>query len=523
LAIRAALGANRMAISAQLFAEALILVSAGGALGLLAGPWLLDGFLAVAPLGRLTLPRYLELHIDAVTLGVTIATLAAAGLVAGTVPTLVGRKVSPSDVLNETGRGTFGHQRSHRWASWLVAMETALTIVLLVAAGLFARSYASLESIDLGFERERIVRLAVTLSRSDVADPARLPAMYERLRSVLAAVPGVSRIGLVNPTLPPWDGYRSEIQLVGVALPSHADTIQAGTHLADPGLLPLLGSRVLAGRNIDSADGPTQPPVVVVSEALARHFGGPERAVGRSITFVGAGHGAPSGTHHIVGVAENIGYDGLVAEDTRQFVRADSGADVRASRYDVYVPLAAHPNPVLSIGAYTDGDPSALVEPLRRRLAELAPASPTHWVSTMEEEVALEYEPTRFYTMLVMAFSVSALALTSVGLCAILSHAALRRTGEIGLRMALGSSRTSAAWLILRGGLIPVWCGAAAGAGAAVLVGRTMAGLLFGIEAFDGVSFVAALAAVLLVALGASLLPLRRVTSIDAATALRGS
>jgi putative ABC transport system permease protein len=522
LAIRAALGGARGWIAAQLFTEALILVTAGGAIGALAGPWLLDAFLAVSPLGRLALPRYLQLEPDWTTLALSVGALAVAGLLAGTAPALLGRRVMPADVLRESGRGTVGSGAEKRWSALLIAGETALTLGLLVAGGLLLRSYERLSSVEMGFDRERIARLAVTLSRSDVGDPARLPAVYERLRRALAAVPGVARVGLVHPTLPPWEGYRAPVRLEGVDLPQAPNGLQAGTHLIDEELLPTLGAGILAGRNIQAGDHSSPAPVAVISRSLARLFGGPERAVGRTITFLRDDPEMPSGAFTVVGVAENVAYDGLVDEDTRQFVRGD-GADPRAARFDVYVPLGRFPMTVVSIGAYTTAEPAAMLEPLRRKIAEIAPSSATHWIVTMQEEIALEYESARFYTILVIAFSSSALALTGVGLFALLSHAAARRAGEMGLRLALGASRAAIAGLLLKSGLLPVAGGIGVGAIAATIGGRSMSGLLYGIGPFDALAFAGAAAALLAVALGAGVLPARRVASIDPVETLRNA
>jgi hypothetical protein len=345
--------------------------------------------------------------------------------------------------------------------------------------------------------------------------------MYERLRRELATVPGVARVGLVHPTLPPWDGHRTLVRLEGVDAPHAPDGLRVGVHLADEGLLPMLGVAIVAGRNIEAGDARSAVPVAVVSEALAKRFGGAERALGRSITFPGDDPEGPAGAFRVVGVVADIAYDGFVDEETRLFPAHDARADVRAARYDVYVPLARFPARVVSIGASTVGDPAAVLEALRRRLASIAPASAVHWTSTMDEEIAVEYEPARFYAIIVMAFSTGALALTGAGLFALLSHAAARRAGEMGLRLALGATPASTARLLLRDALLPLAGGCAIGLAAALLAGRAMSRLLFGIGSFDTVAFSGASAVLLVVALGAALAPARRVASTDPVRALR--
>ena len=519
LALRAALGAEPRRIAAQLFVEALLLVSAGGLLGVLAGPWLFDAFLALAPLDRLTLPRYLRLEPDTTTLIFTVVSVAVAGLIAGTVPALLGRRTTPGDVLRDGGRGTLGRTGDSQWTRALVGVETALTVVLLVAGTMLVRSYARLSLVDLGLNRDRIARLAVTLSPADFGSPDRLPAVYQRLRRELESVPGVDRVGLVSPTLPPWDGYRSRLRPDGVDLPQAPDGLEAGTHMVDEGLLRMLGVRLVAGRDIAARDERHSARVAVISRSLAALSGGPDAAIGRTVSLSARDESSmPHGTFRVVGVAEDVAYDGLVHEDTRQFAYPGDSGRVR---HDVYVPLAQFPSTVVSIGASTSGDPSAVIEQLRRRIASIAPASAVHWTSTMADEVSLEYQPTRFYTVLVALFSSSALALTSVGLFALLAHAAARRTGEMGLRLALGASRGSTVRLLFAGALVPLAAGIVAGCAIAVGVTRAMTSLLYGATGFDVVTLIVSVSVMLAVGLAAAAIPARRVASIDAAGVLR--
>jgi putative ABC transport system permease protein len=520
LAICAALGAGRGRLVRQLFLEALILVAAGGAAGALAGPWLLDAFLVLSPV---TLPHYLRLEADTWTIALAAGTLGFAGLLAGTVPALLGRRVSPADILREGGRGTLGAGVERRWGAVLIAGETALTLVLLVAGGLLVRSYDRLSTADIGFDRDRIARLAVTLNRSDIGERTQLPSLYARLRRELERVPGVDRVGLVSPTLPPWDAERVRVRFADLDSAQSPDGLEVGSHLVDDGLLPMLGIDIVAGRNIAANDDAESSPVAVVSQSLAMRMGGPERALGRDVVFAGGdGMGTePSGTFRIVGVAEDVAWDGLAEQDTRRYIRYGDAGDLRAARYDLYIPLARFPTTVVSIGASTAADPATLIDPLRARIASVVPASAVHWTSTMSDEVELEYAPTRFYTVLVAAFSSSALALTSIGLFALLSHAAARRTSEMGLRLALGASRASTAGLLLQTGLKPLAAGVAAGLIAAAAVARAMGGLLYGIDSFDALTFAVAVVALVCVALAAGLLPARRVARVDPVVALR--
>jgi predicted permease len=518
LAIRASLGAGQRRLMAQLFAEALVLVSIGGLLGVAAGSSLLDAFLRLSPV---TLPHYVSLAPDGWTLLLSVGTLAIAALLAGTVPALVGRRVQPGDVLRESGRGTLGRTTERRWTTLLTAGETALTLVLLVAGGLLLRSFDRLNSVDLGFERDGITRLAVTLNAVDVGGSDNLPAVYERLRESIARQPGVRAVGLVSPTLPPWDGERNRVQLQGADSSDDRDGILAGTHFADHGLLPTLGIRIVAGRNLRASDDRRAGAVAVVSASLARLAGGPEQALGRTIRFAPNGDRPPDREYRIVGVADDVAYDGVVEQDTRRFLGLGDHAAARAARFDVYLSLAQTPATVVSIGVATSGDPAAMIQPIRQAIGPIVPASAVHWTSAMRDEIAIEYAPSRFYSVIVSTFSLSALSVTSIGLFALLSHAAAHRRREVGLRLALGATPRAAAALLLRTGLIPLAIGVAGGLTGAILTARAMQGMLYGIEAIDVATFASAVAALLAVTLAAGVIPARRVAGVDPVMVMR--
>jgi putative ABC transport system permease protein len=230
----------------------------------------------------------------------------------------------------------------------------------------------------------------------------------------------------------------------------------------------------------------------------------------------------PSGTFRVVGVAENVAYDGLGEQDTRRYIRYADTSDPRARREDVYLPLAQFPARTVSVAVFTRGHAGALLEPLRRRIGELSPASAVHWTSTMADELAVEFAPSRFYAILVSAFSASALALTGVGLFAVLSHEVARRTREIGLRLALGATPSQVVRLVLSGGLGPLGVGIALGLAGAASLARLLGGLLYGVPALDGLAFVGAAILLLLVALPAGLLPARRAALIEPLRAIQG-
>jgi putative ABC transport system permease protein len=519
LAVRASLGADPRRLAGMLLVEALLLVVAGGLVGASVGPSILRAFLALSPVA---LPAYLEIEPRAWTFTAAFAALAVVSLLAGTVPALAGRRVSPGEVLKEGGRGTIGRATERRVGGALIAAEVALTLTLLVTGGLLLRAYERLSTLDVGYRREGIVRLAVTFSRADAGAPAARHELFDRLRRALSSYPGVTDVGLVSPTLPPWDSERARVRYDGLDAVESPDGVTVSVHQIDQGLLPTLGIPLLEGRNFFSADGPASAPVAIVSRSLAERMGGPASAIGRHVVFPeSVSPTVAAGTFRIVGVASDVAYDGLVQQETRQYIRFGNAIEPRSARHDVYVPLARFPVTLLSIAASTSGDAAALVEPLRRRLAQVAPTSAQHWTGTMADEVGLEYAPSRFYAVLVAAFSFSALAVTSVGLFALLSHAATRRSGEMGVRLALGATPTGTALLLLRGSFVPLAIGALFGLIGAGWAGVAWRGLLYDVGLFDPWAFAGALAVLVVVTLLAGIMPARRVASIDPLSVLR--
>ena len=461
---------------------------------------------------------------DIRTLAAAASARAPAGLIAGTVPALVAGRVNPGDVLKESTRGHIGRRHERRWVSILIAAETALTLTLLVCGALLVRSYDRLDRVDLGYRRDGIARLAVTLSRADAGPPEARHELFRRLRAAVERYPGVERAGLVSMTLPPWDADRRRITFAALDRNAVPNGLDAGIHQSDEGLFSTLGIRLLDGRNFAETDGPGRGPVAIVSASLAERLGGAARAIGQEITFIDGDPQmppTPSGSFRVVGVVENVAWDGIGAQDTRRYIEYGNTTDPLSQRLDVYVPLARLPVTLVSIAAATSGDAGQLIEALRRQIAQVTPSSAIHWTSTMDEEVALEYAPTRFYALLVAAFSFSALALTSVGLFALLSHAAARRASEMGLRLALGASQRQVAVLLLHGGFAPVIVGALVGLVGAVWASAGLRNLLYDVGRFDVAAFLGAVIALAVVTIAAGLVPARRVAAVDPLVVLR--
>ena len=350
--------------------------------------------------------------------------------------------------------------------------------------------------------------------------PRRCRAAYDRVRQAIAAYPSVERVGLVATTLPPWDADRVRVRFAGLPETDREDGLSVGLHLADEGLLPMLEVPLVAGRPLAATDQGTAP-VAVISRALAERMGGPDRAVGQALHVL-PGSIAPETDARVVGVVENVAYDGLAeqgAESGGTQVRTD--ATWLQGRYDVYLPLSVAPQRVVSIGVATSGDAAALIPPLKRVIAQVAPTSAVHWDSAMADEVQLEFASSRFFALLVNAYSLGALALTATGVFAMLSHLVARRRSEIGLRLALGGDGPHVVGLIARLTAVPLGIGVVAGWGLAAAIAAAATSLLFGIERFDVTSYALGTGVLVICGIVAAVVPTRRALRTDPMRTMR--
>ncbi|MEZ5418248.1 MAG: ABC transporter permease [Vicinamibacterales bacterium] len=517
IATRAALGATRATLVTDLVLDAIALTTIGGLVGALLAPALLDAVVAASPVA---LPPYLSVHVDGLALAVAVAGILGAGLLASLAPAWFASGIQPADVLRGAGRGAIGRGREHRWGVLLVGAEVALTLALLVTGSLLLRSFQALSAWNVGYRVDGVARLALTFSRADAPDETALVTAYAKVREALTGYPGVDAVGLVAPTLPPWTGEPARVRFAELTPEDAADGLQVAMHLADASLLPMLDVPLVAGRHLqESDDGAAR--VAVVSRALADRLGGPDAAVGRALDILPGSSVSPAPLR-IVGVVDNVAYDGFLeqgAESGTPQLRTDPGW--LQGRYDLYVPLLAAPQRVVSIGATTSGDAAALIEPLRRVLGRVAPTSAVHWTSTMADELAVETAGARFYSVLVNAYSLGALVLTASGVFAMLSHLVARRRSEIGLRMALGGDGRDIVRLIARLTAAPLALGIAAGWALATAGAAGAAGLLFGVGRFDVTSYAMGTGVMLLAGLVAAGVPTRRALRVDPMRTMR--
>lgn len=499
LAVRAALGAGRRRLVAQLVTESLVLASLGGALGLLAGWWGMDLLRAFAPDGT---PRLDEVALDGTVFAFALAATAGTGLLFGLVPGWLVSRAPVATALHEGGRTGSSAGRA-RLRAGLVVAELALGLALLVGAGLLVRSLAALHAVDPGFDARGVISGRLLFPSARFPESAQAVAFVDRTVERLEAAPEVASAGAVS--VLPLSGSQTDVSYaVEGRMPPPGEEPAADYRVATPGYFETLGLPLIEGRLFRPGDDPAAPLVALVSEELVRRAFPGEDPTGRRIK-IGDTRSPESPWWTVVGVV------GGVRDNTLN----------RSPDPEIYVPAAQRPSRAMRLVARAELPGADLAEVLRNTVAELDPAQPFSEVVGLETLVRRSLAPQRFVTGLLTGFAVLAVVLAAVGIYGVMSYAVGRRTHEIGVRMALGARPAEVLGLVLRQGAGLVVAGLALGAVAAWGVSHGLEGLLYGVEPGDPLTFAAVAALLAASALAATLLPARRAARVDPVEALR--
>jgi predicted permease len=501
MALRVALGAGRLRLIRQFLTESMLLAVLGGSVGLLLSLWGVNLLKAFIPEN---ISQVRAIAPDVRVLGFTLLVSLLTGLIFGLVPSAQASRLNLNEILKDGGRDSASGRGGGRVRSILVVAEVAVSLVLLVGAGLLINSFLRLRNSDPGYRTENLLTMSVVLPQQKYPDHARRTAFFAELISRVKALPGV-RSAAVTDWLPlTMTGGSFGVSVEGRPDPGPDQRPDVVTRVVSPEYFSTMGIRLLRGRQFDEGqDRADATPVVVISETTARRLWPGEDPLGKRLQ---PGNPDPSGWMEVVGVVN----------DVRQF---DLTAEPRLQMYLPYVQFEWFVPRQLVLK--TAVEPSSLTAAVRSAVWEVDKEQPVSDIRTMEEVLSESIARQRFSTMLLGIFAALALALAAVGIYGVMSYAVAQRTREIGIRMALGAQAGSVVRLVVGQGLKLVSAGVLLGLAGSLLLTRLMSSLLFGVSATDPLTLFTISLVLVGVALLASYIPARRAAKVDPLIALR--
>ena len=504
VAIRTAMGASRGRVIRQLLTESVLLSLAGGLLGVI---------VALAAVGLLpkiagdSIPQGAPIGLDPWVLAFTAVVSLFTGLLFGIVPALRTANLDLRGTLNEGSRGSTAGPGQHVLRGALVAMEIALAMLLLVGSGLLLRSFSRLQEVPPGFQPDHLLVADIPLSPTAYAKPQDRYQFFDRLVERAKSLPGVRSAAAASFLPVSGGGSIIHFNITGHPPKSPHEFVAAGYRTITPNYLETLGVPLLQGRFFTRGDNEKSPAVVIINATMAHTFFPNENPLGKRLQL-GALPEQEVPTMEIVGVVGDVHF-GL-------------GTDPQAEMYlpyrqaDLLLPVFQ-----LSVILRTAGDPALQTSALRSALAEIDPNQPLVKVRTMEDNMATTVAQPRFRTWLIGILAMLALVLAAVGVYGVMSYTVTQRTSEIGVRVALGAQPKDVFRIIVGEGLRLALFGVGVGLVAALVLTRLLQSFLFGISAYDPLTFIAVSLLLTLVAVAASYFPARRATRVDPMIALR--
>jgi putative ABC transport system permease protein len=504
MAVRIGLGASRWQLVRQLLVESVLLALAGAGAGVLLAHWGMN-------ILRRSLPPFImehvaglkHLEIDSRVLWFTLAIAVLSGILAGLAPALRFSRSELSDILKENTRSVSSSSGTGRLRSLLVISEVALALVLLVGAGLMVTGFRNLQTVEMGFDRTRVLTFHVSLPEEKYQKPEQIRAYYDRVLLEMQSLPGVESVGCVTSLPSGWSWNWTEYTAEGGPPTSSSERPSAISQIVTPDFFRTLRIPLVEGRLLTASDREGAVPVVVISERMARDNWPAQNPLGKHLKLGRAGGTDPERT--IVGVVRDVRSSGF-----------DNAPDPTA-----YVPFAQLPQALSAIVVRTSTDPLALASAVMARVRNIDSDEPPYDVRSLEQVISDNLSGVGSSARMMMIFGVTALILAAAGIFAVMSYSVTQRTHEIGVRMALGARRLNVLTLVVGKALRLAGIGLAIGVSVALLLSHALSSVLFGVIRIDAIIFVLLTFILAVVAILAAYIPARGATKVDPMQALR--
>lgn len=506
IAVRTALGASRMTLVRQLLTESALLAALGGAVGVVLAIWGMSALLARSP--NATMLHDLGVGLDGRVLAIAAVAAMGSVLLFGLAPALLGAPAIASGSMRESARGGTDARSRRRLRSGLVAAEFALSLVLLIGAGLLIRSMSKLRQVDTGVRTDGVVTASISLPNFRYVKPEQIIAFHDRLLGELRAVPGVGHASAAIGLPPDVFGSSSDFFVTSHPVAEGEFSPIAATLVVDGDYFAALDIPLRAGRVFDSRDNssPNSPATVIVSSALAKKYFPTGDAVGQRLNIGGIGD---ANAYTIVGIVGDVRYEGVSSSST----------------IAMYQPFAQFPMGLSRSFSVVVQTPMAAIEvasSLRAAVRAIDPELAIAKVRTVHDLVNMSVADDEFRTALLALFALLALVLAGIGIYGVMAYAVGRRAREIGIRLALGARSRQVYALILREGLTVAVTGITTGIVLSFVATRVVSKLLFGVSATDSLTFATAPLVLLAIATVACIVPARRAARVDPAVTMRG-
>jgi putative ABC transport system permease protein len=493
--VRMALGGARSRLIRQLLIESLLIAVPGGALAVLVASGGRDLIISLLP--SVVNPANLNMPIDANVLAFTLVLAILSSVLFGLAPALRASRFQLADDLKER-MGTGASSGRFKARDILVLFQVVLSVVALASAGLFIRSLGNAQTIDLGFEHDKLVVLQYNVASNGYSE-TRGKEYHRQLLERVRALPGVAAAG-ISTTLPLTPGFQRSVFPEGQENLTNNRGVLVLTNIVAPGYFDTMRIPLVRGRDFLDADRTGQQPVVIINEAMARRFWPNQDALGKRFRFFGDNE-----SRTVIGIVRNAKYV-FVGEEPQPMG---------------YTALEQGYSPAMSLIVRTSAAPDALKGTVEREVRSLDPDIALTNIQTASELLSTSLTGTRVAATLLAVFGLLALALSAVGIYGVMSYSVNLRSQEIGIRMALGAERRDVLWMVLRQGMSIAGIGLAVGLIGVMGVSRLLSGLLYGVGTVDVPAFAGTAGVLLLVALIANYVPARRATHVDPITVMR--